>query len=257
MKMDVNKFLESNLLEDYLLGSSTDADARLVEEMIASSDKVKSAYIAMQEELEVLVRKTAIQPPVGLKRKVMQAVDADILGDRPAKRINFFTAAACMAFLFAATLAATFWNSNKQLTKDRVMSSEKYDILQITSNELEQKNAILKSALDLCLDPETVLLPLKATTGQGDFESFALWNKATEKVQFKLINHPRLPSDQCLQLWADVDGKMVSMGVLPSQSSDLLNMPYMAGAESLNVTIEPIGGSDHPTVSKLIASVTI
>jgi len=49
---------------------------------------------------------------------------------------------------------------------------------------------------------------------------------------------------------------MIDMGVIP-KNSDMVAMTYIADAESLNITIEPAGGSDHPTVSKLISFVSI
>tara|TARA_R110000868_G_scaffold379114_6_gene644835 strand:- start:10 stop:186 length:177 start_codon:yes stop_codon:yes gene_type:complete len=55
-------------------------------------------------------------------------------------------------------------------------------------------------------------------------------------------------------MWADVEGEMINMGVIGKQNQ-LLAMDYIDNAESLNVTIEPAGGNDHPTVSNLITNV--
>jgi anti-sigma-K factor RskA len=68
---------------------------------------------------------------------------------------------------------------------------------------------------------------------------------------------PELPEGQCYQMWADVDGEMLSLGVLPADTTGLIAWNFLADAESLNVTIEPEGGSDHPDVSKLVANVGI
>jgi anti-sigma-K factor RskA len=55
-------------------------------------------------------------------------------------------------------------------------------------------------------------------------------------------------------MWADVEGEMINMGVI-NNTENLLAMTYIEDAESLNITIEPAGGSDHPTVSRLISNV--
>ena len=47
---------------------------------------------------------------------------------------------------------------------------------------------------------------------------------------------------------------MISMGVL-DRTKNLLTMNYIDNAESLNITIEPLGGNDHPTVSRLVSNV--
>jgi hypothetical protein len=40
-------------------------------------------------------------------------------------------------------------------------------------------------------------------------------------------------------------------------NEELITLKYIDKAESLNITIEPAGGNDHPTVEKLIAYVTL
>ncbi len=59
-------------------------------------------------------------------------------------------------------------------------------------------------------------------------------------------------------MWADVDGKMINLGILKKDETNMpIDWKYLANAESLNVTIEPDGGSDHPTVADLVASISI
>lgn len=47
---------------------------------------------------------------------------------------------------------------------------------------------------------------------------------------------------------------MISMGLLPTDK-DLVALTYIEKAESLNITIEPKGGNDHPTVERLISNI--
>jgi hypothetical protein len=44
------------------------------------------------------------------------------------------------------------------------------------------------------------------------------------------------------------------MGLLPTDR-ELVTLTYIDRAESLNITIEPKGGNDHPTVERLISNV--
>ena len=67
---------------------------------------------------------------------------------------------------------------------------------------------------------------------------------------------PDLPEDKTYQMWADVEGEMIDMGVIDS-SKQTLTMNYIKDAESINITIEEKGGSDHPDVSNLIGSVSL
>ena len=67
---------------------------------------------------------------------------------------------------------------------------------------------------------------------------------------------PELDADHDYQLWADVEGEMIDMGVIAANDPTQV-MNYIPMAESMNITIEPKGGSDHPTVSNLIASIVM
>ena len=77
------------------------------------------------------------------------------------------------------------------------------------------------------------------------------------KIKSVVINTERLPKldpDHDYQMWADVEGEMIDMGVI-SKDKTLMAIAYIDHAESLNITIEPAGGNDHPTVSRLVTNV--
>lgn len=63
-----------------------------------------------------------------------------------------------------------------------------------------------------------------------------------------------LNAEHDYQMWADVEGEMINMGLIDNKK-DLLAMNYIENAESLNITIEPLGGSEHPDVSRSISNV--
>ena len=80
-------------------------------------------------------------------------------------------------------------------------------------------------------------------------------NHEEKSVLINIYNLPEL-SDKDYQMWADVDGEMIDMGVIDT-SQQTLAMNYIQDAESINITIEEKGGSDHPDVSNLIGSVSL
>jgi hypothetical protein len=47
---------------------------------------------------------------------------------------------------------------------------------------------------------------------------------------------------------------MIDMGVI-LKNEPMLAMKYIPNATSLNITIEPLGGNDHPTVERLVSNV--
>jgi len=85
-------------------------------------------------------------------------------------------------------------------------------------------------------------------------------NYILTNTRLKTINGPQtiplILHGNTYQMWSDVDGEMIDMGLLQT-NEELITLKYIDKAESLNITIEPAGGNDHPTVEKLIAYVTL
>ena len=125
------------------------------------------------------------------------------------------------------------------------------------NQELSGQIAILDQQKKFINDPDTERFVLNGNKKADGFVTLAYWNTSREKAYVKVEQLPELETGKCLQMWADVDGKMISVGILPDQTDSWVELNYLANAESLNITIEPLGGSEHPTVSDLVANVII
>ena len=82
-------------------------------------------------------------------------------------------------------------------------------------------------------------------------------NYINHKEKLVVINTKSLhmlDDEHDYKMWADVEGKMINMGLI-SKNASLVVMNYIEKAESLNITIEPKGGSDNPNVAQLIGNV--
>ena len=91
----------------------------------------------------------------------------------------------------------------------------------------------------------------------GTGKSLTVTSKIIASVPSEpLTSLPKLKGDKTYQIWADVDNEMLSIGTF-SNSEELIALGYYDDATSLNITVEPKGGSDHPTLSTLTASKAI
>ena len=102
-------------------------------------------------------------------------------------------------------------------------------------------------------DPETEQHELTGNSKMPDMRLVSYVNHINKSVMVNTAQLSELSEDQDYQMWADVDGEMIDMGVIDLEQP-LLAMSYIDDAESFNITIEPKGGSEHPTVSRLIAN---
>ena len=101
-------------------------------------------------------------------------------------------------------------------------------------------------------DTEQYILKGNALMPEGKVISYV--NHETKSVVVNTERLPDLDEAHDYQMWADVEGEMINMGVI-SKGNNLIAMSYIDHAESLNITIEPLGGNDHPTVERLVPNV--
>lgn len=165
-----------------------------------------------------------------------------------------------MRLAVAASLAALFalggmyfyqqWRTNNQaLDALQIELSEKQDRV----NDLERSYQQLAERMDLLNGENVTPVLLAASEMAPDARAIAYLDHEKKRVVVNAAALPELNANETYQMWADVEGEMINMGLLPA-SKDLVAMTYIENAESLNITIEPEGGSEHPTVSRLIAN---
>ena len=80
MKDKIKIFLDSDLLEKYLLGTTTELESLQVERYIAMYPEVRKTYEELQENLEIFAKLHAIEAPQGLKDKINARIKAERKG---------------------------------------------------------------------------------------------------------------------------------------------------------------------------------
>ncbi len=263
--MDKKRILEEGLLEAYLMGDLDLAQRGIVSDAMAKDPSLKAAYGAMEEDFERMAFENAVVPPSRIKKSlevVLNAMDEDpgvrqlTMDKERQTKIQFrLMVAASMAALFALS---SFWlynrwqDSEKNLQMVQRQTSELQNRLAGLENDYRQTNTKYQTINNPNVQPFLLVGNQKLPNSRA----IAYVNHQTKEVLLNTKGLPKLSDDKTYQLWADVDGEMIDMGILPGDS-DLVSMNYIDRAESLNITIEPAGGSEHPTVENLVANVFI
>ncbi|MBT8271671.1 MAG: anti-sigma factor [Flavobacteriaceae bacterium] len=263
--MDSKYIRENGLLELYLFGELSEERAKAVESALKDDASLSKELYAMESDLESIAMENAIQPPAAVKQQLMASVETDQpittggakvipLQDKRTLKIPFYAAAAVAAILLINSVwLYTQWQNSEQ----------RLQTLEMQSEGLQEQLAGLKSDLNetsewysLVNDPEVEKLIMRGNTKSPNSVAVAYLNTDDEFVVLKTDGLEELPEDKTYQMWADVDGEMIDMGVIPREK-DMVKLSYIANAESFNITIEPAGGNDHPTVEKLITNVIL
>ena len=263
MKESVKIFLESGLLESYLLGETDAQETDRVEAFVQKYPEVKKAFDDLQDTMEHLAKRQTMTPPSGLKNDILSEInrldETNIAKEIPLRPVrNWLAVAASVAALFLSISTLYFWGEKAAVEKENIEISEQ---LENAENELlvqQERCGALEEKFNILNNPNTGKFILNGNNKAPEFRAIAFWNDELEKSFLNIVSLPELPEDKCLQMWADVDGEMVNVGIISKNKlNELVAIPFKINAESLNVTIEPSGGSDHPTVTDLVSNVAI
>ena len=280
MSEEKQTFLESSLLEEYLLGLTTPEDAAKVERMLETDADVRAEYERMQRDVEQFCNTYSQAPPADLRDFLLGdlgAHDAPQMGQtepepslvtpqpdpkpvmvpvQGGSNLNWMSAAAALAALIAVAAAVYLYNQNNELRTQLAASMEQQETI---ARELASIRGSLQSqqtVQTVAYHPQTETVLLRGTDKSPGLGVVAYWNRETEQSFLNVLWLPDIP-DKCYQLWADVHGEMINLGVLDPTQAPFAPIEFKVDAESLNITIEPIGGSDHPTVTDLVSSIQI
>ncbi|GAA4094887.1 anti-sigma factor [Mucilaginibacter panaciglaebae] len=267
---DVNKFIESGILELYVLGNVSPAERREVEAMIQKHPAVRAELEEIEKALESYAFENAIQPSDKQRTKVLNSLVVNLADDRTFTKketvteptvitmrqpgtSNFYKYAfAASVALLLASIVAIYNLSNKlqQKTQELVAANLQNQKFTTTVNFMNEQLGVFR-------DTSYKILHLKGTKNLPHGNMLVAWNPVKKKVMIDLqaVNMPVNDKEHQYQLWALVSGKPVDLGVFDKITEDGARMKEMrpvALAEAFAVTREPRGGSVNPTMSEMM-----
>ncbi|OZV67978.1 anti-sigma factor domain-containing protein [Winogradskyella aurantia] len=260
--MDKKTILEKGLLEQYILGELSLEKRHQVEQILRADSKLRDVFDALERDLERLGMDNAISPPPAVKNNLLDKIKSSRSKtaqiDSQTNRTNFKFYFGIAASLAALLLVSSFWMySELSKLKGEVQSIETENVnLNGTVEDLKGKltqNTELYAAITHP-DTKQYILEGNALMPEGKIISYV--NRSTKSVVINTERLPKLDEAHDYQMWADVEGEMINMGVI-DKTQPLIAMNYIDHSESLNVTIEPAGGNDHPTVERLVTNVIL
>ena len=122
MKEKIKLFLDTDLLERYLLETTSTDETSQVERYIAMHPEVRDAYNELQENLEVYAKMHAIRTPEGLKEQILGNLRQE---KRSRSKFSSFAIAASVATLIFASASFFFYGQNKDLQEENAVVSNK------------------------------------------------------------------------------------------------------------------------------------
>ena len=245
------------LLEQYILGLTTKEESRQVEQYLAQNPTVAKEVAESQSIMEDFAIEYAIEPPEKLRGKILKTVkETPAIEPITSPKLN-----SNWIIGIAATFALGFGLMTFLLFQQQSRLQNKISSLENKVNQLANKNTQLANQKNQLNQQFSVLknvhtnhIHLRGSSLSPKALIVVYWDEIDKNAYLNVVDLPKIPADKSLQLWADVKGEMINMGVLETGKDELIKVPYIPNAESLNITLEPKGGSKTPNVSQLYAN---
>ncbi|QIX63144.1 hypothetical protein HER32_19000 [Hymenobacter sp. BT18] len=289
--MDIQQYIESGVLEQYVLGTLTVREQQEVEQLAAEFPAVQQELQVIRLALDGYAAAHAATPPAGMRERVLagwqQAVrtpNGQAAADEAPRLVASVTApvapapqpeavvrsidsapssASKFGWLVAAAVALlTLSAIGNYLLYNRLKETETN--LEVARTEQSRYAATQQAALkerddrarqlEILRSEQFRAVDLKGTPNAPDALARVYYNASSHAVYVDVRHLPALPSGKQYQLWALDKGKPVDAGVLTLEATtgdSLQQMKDIASAQAFAVTVENAGGSPTPTLSTM------
>lgn len=229
-------------------------------------------YPEVQKELDELDEAmfsfdelTGTNPPAQVKDKIFATLESDfqkpeVKTSAQPKEVKltpwkpFAIAASFIAIVASAAamfFASKFYEKEEQFTALMQEQSVMADNLNQVKQDFEQKDTQLDKMI--AGDFKRVEMKGEGFEMQKDAKVDVFWDQNAEEVFVAVNNLNSLSDEYDYQLWAIGDDGPIGIGLVnPGEKFTLQQMQAVAQAGAFAITIEPKGGSEAPTLEKLV-----
>jgi hypothetical protein len=235
----------------YVMDLCTPAERQEMDLLRKQYPGLNDAVIQFEKSLEQNLLVNATMPDEGTDKKILQSLhslkiskaDKNIQPDKIKKMSWLKFVAAASVLLLLASSVFNYILLNKVKEEQALIGKEKQSPLPLSDYKILQQPTITPVAM-YGVAPHSIC------------RCTMFWDKKTGKAYIMIHHLPLSSGNENYQLWAMVDGKPVSIGIINDKIRDrfieVQNIPQSAIA--FTVTLEKTGGATLPTVDETYLS---
>lgn len=220
--MNFESFIQSGLLEAYVLGQCTAEERALVERMLDEHPEARAELAVVEKALEGYASANAVPPPAWMKGRILERIENEAVPPAsPTAPAKFSLRIFQLLALAFALLAGLFFfqktnlNTEKTTLENRVAQLQKQIDACAEQEKLREKLEVVNNLLR---NPGTRAVPLPDGTDAAS-TGYAYLDTASCRVALDLNSLPAPDSGKFFQLWSIVDGQTVSMGMVDLEAT--------------------------------------
>jgi len=282
--MNIQEYIASGILEEYVLGTASPQEKREVECLASIYPELRQELTDLEEALEQYAFSLQRTPPPALKERIL----AEITRQEPTTDVQTKTEVQTetvpvapeaesapvipmwnessrptygWSWVVAASLGLiviffSFYLFNQLRDSQQTVSLLRDSNLNLEADlrKMRERQSRSEQAMALLRQPGTQVISLAAVGQRQQSPVTLYWNKESGIVHLEVDSLVRPPEYMQYQLWCIQDGKPVDAGVFEIEDNQYLvrAQKTFQKAEAFAITVERRGGSPTPTLDAMV-----
>lgn len=271
--MNIQAYIESGVIESYVLGMTDSQQAAELEQLSRQYPEIKQAIDDFEASLEKLAFTNAPMPPATLKERLLFTLKDEFAKEEQERKIvplvsfqeketvyqtpvrsisNWakYMAAASVLLLVASAGLNIYLYKEASTAKGNYLALLKENTTITADNKVYQTKMLdIYNSMEIMSSPDMVKVAMPGVKDKSELAT-VFWDNKTKDVYLLVNKLPQTPEDKQYQLWALVDGKPVDAGVL-GDCNGLCKLKNIPNAQAFAITLENKGGSPAPHLDQL------
>ncbi|GAA4240745.1 anti-sigma factor [Winogradskyella psychrotolerans] len=247
METKLHNFLNSNLLNKYLVGDTSIEESKDVEHFISNYPEAAQAYEELQDNLEIVAKAGAVEAPNHILSNLLDTIedtnDTKVIHLAQNRRTPWYSIAASAAAILFAVTSFILYQKNIQLNQENnIVVEEIFDLRSDIESNNSKLDQLSRELLKLN-NPDARKYVINGNERAKNLKTVAYINPVEKTSMIDVITLPQLPEEQQYQIWAELQDRMVNLGILDESDRRLKQIPYMEDALALSIKIGTKGNN--------------
>lgn len=270
--MNIKEYIESGILEAYVLGTLSPDESREVAQTVAQYPELVKELEAIETTIRLFSANTAPVLPVDMEDKIWNSIQAasnnnsqnmppseapKVLPFQPAstKPVQWKLAASVIGLACSLALNAFLWNNNNKTSEATKQFAARIDSMHTQQQQLAALLDNYRKAKDMMSDTAMQTIVMHTMQKGHPMAATLYWSKENGVAYVSVDGLPAPPPGMQYQLWAIQGGKPVDMGILPNEMANTPSIQRVGksvmGGEAFAISLEKEGGSPVPTMENI------
>nr|WP_321222168.1 RNA polymerase subunit sigma-70 [uncultured Psychroserpens sp.] len=261
MEKKIHTFFQSGLLDKYILDETSASESLQVEHYIDTYPEVESEFLRLQNHLQILAKADAVEAPKFILDNILNEIEEK---ETPVVQLEttrrktpwYSIAASIVALLFAGTAYTMYEQNQALLEENQVVVDEIFDLRSDIDINNQKLDDVMRQFMKLN-NPETEKYVLRGNARAKNLKTVAYINAVEKTSMIDVVSLPHLEKDEFVEIYAQIEDKFVSLGILDPSDKKMQTLPYMENALGLSLRIGSNKNSADDASEEAVAEIEL